>query len=99
EGEGRHPLTGLPVRIYDTRTRDWVAQVQHSVMEIQELDAAGGIAASHPSATDMRWTWRPELELLLRAAGFERWEIAGGFAGEPPSAESGLLVVSAWTRA
>ena len=99
EGEGRHPASGRAVRIYDTRTRDWVAQVQHSEIEIQELDAAGRVVASHRSTTDMRWTWKPELELLLEAAGFERHEISGGFGGEPPSAESGLLVVSAWTCA
>ena len=96
EDEGRHPDNGRVVRIYDTRTHDWVAQVQHSEIEIQELDGSGRVAASHRSATDMRWTWKPELELLLRAAGFARWEIAGGFGGEPVSTEGELLVVSAW---
>ncbi len=97
EDEGRHPDNGRVVRIYDTRTHDWVAQVQHSEIEIQELDGGGRVAVSHRSATDMRWTWKPEMELLLGAAGFARWQIAGGFSGEPVTTEGALLVVSAWT--
>jgi SAM-dependent methyltransferase len=96
EHEAPDPATGGTVRIYDIRSHDWVAQVQHSVMEIQDLDPSGTVVASRRSATDMRWTHPPEMELLLAASGFARWTIAGGFAGEPVSAGSGLLVVTAW---
>ena len=95
EHETRHPVTGLPVRIYDTRTLDRVVQIQHSVIEIQELDAAGSVTASHGSETDMRWTFKCEMELLLRAAGFRRWQICGGFDGRPLTRENDLMVTFA----
>lgn len=96
EHEARDPATGHTVRIYDTRMLDRVAQVQHSVMAIEELDDAGRVVASRASVTDMRWTWKPEMDLLLRAAGFARWTLEGGFAREPLTADSPLMLVSAW---
>jgi SAM-dependent methyltransferase len=96
EAQMPHPETGLPVRIYDTRTLDRIGQIQHSLIEIQELDAAGQVARSHRSRTAMRWTFKPEMELLLRAAGFARWKICGGFEGEPLTRETDPMVVRAW---
>jgi len=96
EGEASHPESGLRVRIYDTRTRDPIAQVQHSMIEIQELDGAGNVVRSHRSETDMRWTYEPELELLLRAAGFPRWDLYGDFDRSPLTRQSPALVVFAW---
>jgi hypothetical protein len=37
EGEIPHPETGLPIRMYDTRRLDRVAQVQYSLNEIESL--------------------------------------------------------------
>jgi len=96
EHEAIHPVTGLPVRIYDTRTLDRLAQVQTSQIEIQELDAGGGVAASHRSTTAMRWTYRPEMELLLQAAGFPRWQICGDFDRRPLTRETDQMIVFAW---
>ncbi len=96
EGEVKHPATGLPVRIYDTRTYNRVEQIQYSAIEIQELDAEGRVAAAHRSETSMRWTFKPEMELLLRTAGFQRWEIFGGFDRRPLASEKDLIVVFAW---
>ena len=96
EHEARDPATGRTVRIFDTRMLDRVAQLQHSEIEIQECDDAGRILASHRSATDMRWTWATEMELLLRAAGFTRWTIEGGFEREPFTPASPLMLVTAW---
>ena len=96
EHEARDPATGRTVRIFDTRTLDRVAQVQHSKIEFQEVDDAGAVLASHRSVTDMRWTWGCEMELLLRVAGYTRWTIEGGFAREPFTAASTLMLVTAW---
>jgi len=95
EHEAPHPRTGLPVRIYDTRTLNRIEQIQHSSIEIQELDPEGRVAASHKSETDMRWTFKPEMELLLQVAGFKRWQICGGFDGRPLGSENDLMVTSA----
>lgn len=96
EHEARHPATGLPVRIYDTRTLNRVEQIQYSSIEIQELDAEGQVKVSHRSETSMRWTFKPEMELLLRVSGFSHWRICGSFDGRPLTRESDLMVVFAW---
>jgi SAM-dependent methyltransferase len=96
EHEAPHPETGLPVRIYDTRFRDPLRQVQHSKMEVQELDREGRVSRSHFFETDMRWTYKPELELLLSAAGFTRWDLYGGFDKSLLTRDSAILLVFAW---
>ncbi len=96
ESEVMHPETGLPVRIYDTRTLNRVEQIQYSKIEIQELDSEGRVAVSHLSETAMRWTYKAEMELLLQVAGFPRWQICGGFDRRSLVSEKDLLVVFAW---
>ncbi|MBI5708814.1 MAG: class I SAM-dependent methyltransferase [Candidatus Eisenbacteria bacterium] len=96
ELEVPHPETGLPVQLWDTRTQDPVAQTQHSLIEIRELDAAGAAAARHHFETTLRWVHRAEMELLLRIAGFARWSLAGDFDGEPLTDDSVVMVVTAW---
>jgi len=98
EAEVAHAASGLPVRIYDTRSLDRVAQVQHSRIEIQEIDADGLVKARHRSETDMRWTFRPEMELLLAAAGYSRWEICGDFDRRPLTRDDEQMIVFAWTE-
>lgn len=97
EGERKHPETGLPVRAWDTRTFDRVQQLQYSFNEIEMLDAAGKVIATYPSKTIMRWTFKAEMELLLRAAGFPRWQILGDFDGRPLAKETDTMIVQAWT--
>jgi hypothetical protein len=96
EGEFPHPETGLPVRLYDTRRFDRVAQQQHSVNEIEVLAADGSVAAVHRSQISSRYIYKNEMELLLRVAGFARWEIHGDFDGAPLTLENQAMVVSAW---
>jgi SAM-dependent methyltransferase len=95
ELETKHRVTGLPVRIYDTRRLNRVDQIQHSSIEIQELDGQGRVIASHVSETRMRWTFKPEMELLLNTAGFTEWRIYGGFDRRPLTQETDLMVVFA----
>jgi SAM-dependent methyltransferase len=97
EMETPHPETGLPVRIWDTRTFDRVQQLQHSYNEIEMLDATGRIIATHPSKTTIRWIYKAEMELLLRVSGFARWRILGGFDGRPLLHENDAMIVQAWT--
>ena len=97
EMEIPHPQTGLPVRMWDTRTFNRVEQTQHSFNEIELLDATGQVIATHPSQTTIRWIYKTEMELLLRLAGFARWEILGGFDGRPLLQETDAMIVQAWT--
>ncbi len=79
----------------DTCWKDLVTQTQRSVIEVQELDDEGRITGRRRFETTQRWVQKNELELMLARAGFARWTIAGGFAGEPLSGDSIQLVVEA----
>jgi hypothetical protein len=96
EGEFPHPETGQPVRMYDTRRFDRVAQEQHSVNELEVSAADGSIAAVHHSQCATRYVFKHEMELLLRVAGFLRWEICGDFDRRPLTRENDAMIVCAW---
>lgn len=97
ELEMPHPTEpGLVIRAWDTRTFDRINQVQQSFGEIEFLDATGKVVATHPSKTSMRWTYKPEMELLLQVAGFARWTIQGDFSGRALENETDLMLVQAW---
>jgi len=97
EGELPHPKDpNLKIRAWDTRTFDRVAQIQYSFNEVEMVDAAGNVVATHPSKTAMRWTFKPEMELLLRTAGFARWQILGDFDGRLLEKETDMMIVQAW---
>ncbi len=97
EGEFPHPQTGLPIRLYDTRSFDRVAQTQHSLNEIELLAADGSVQSVHRSEISSRYIYKHEMELLLRVAGFARWEISGDFEGRPLTRENDAMIVRAWT--
>ena len=92
-----HPQTALPMRLWDTRTFDRVRQIQHSSNEIELLDAKGNVTKTHRSETTLRWIYKNEMELLLRLAGFARWEILGDFDGRPLENETDSMIVKAWS--
>lgn len=96
EGEFPHPETGLPMRMYDTRTFDRVAQTQHSINEVELLAADGSVQTVHRSEIRSRYMYKNEMELLLRVAGFARWEIYGDFDRRPLTLETDAMIVAAW---
>jgi len=96
EIEVKHPKTGLPVRNYDTRSFDRVQQRQHSINDLEFLDAAGNVIEVHRSETTARWVYKFEMELLLRLAGFERYSICGGFDRRPLVNEDDPMIALAW---
>jgi SAM-dependent methyltransferase len=96
EGEFTHPQTELPVRYYDTRRFDRVKQIQYSTNEAEFLDAEGKVTAVHRSQIAIRWVYKDEMALLLRVAGFPRWEICGGFDLRPLTEETDDIVVLAY---
>ena len=96
EAEIPHPSTGLPMRMYDTRSFDRVTQVQHSSNELELLDADGRVQQVHRSEISLRYIYKNEMELLLRAAGFARFEIYGDFDRHPLTCEDDAMIVEAW---
>jgi SAM-dependent methyltransferase len=96
EGEFPSPKTGLTLRLWDTRRKDRVNQIQCSRVEVEELDAAGAVTKTHTSETTVRWTYPAEMGLLLRVAGFARWEISGDYDGRPLANQDDQMIVRAW---
>ena len=83
EHESTNPANGNRLQLYDRRFMDVVNQRQRSEIEVRELDPGGSVVASHRFEARQRWVYRYEMELLLRLAGFSRWEIQGDFEGAP----------------
>jgi SAM-dependent methyltransferase len=98
EAELPHPQTGLPMRMYDTRSFDRVAQVQHSLNELELLADDGSVQTVHRSEVSSRYIYKQEMALLLRVAGFARWEIYGDFDGRPLTLENEAMIVMAWNE-
>ncbi|MDZ4657799.1 MAG: class I SAM-dependent methyltransferase [Bythopirellula sp.] len=96
EGEFPHPQTGLPMRMYDTRNFDRVEQVQHSLNELELLAVDGSVQTVHRSEVSSRFIYKHEMALLLRVAGFARWEIYGDFDRRPLTSENDAMIVTAW---
>jgi len=96
EHETANPANGNRLQLYDRRSMDRVNQSQRSEIEVRELDEAGATVASHRFEARQRWVYRYELELLLRLAGFARWEIAGDFAGAPLTRDDQQMIAWAW---
>ncbi len=96
EREFTNPATGLPVACYVTRQTDRVNQVLRIEREVVESDARGYAGATHRDRYSMRWTWKPEMELLLGAAGFSRWSVQGGYDGRPLENDTDEMVWTAW---
>src|SRR5262245_66000435 len=99
ELETVNPATGLKLRLYDGRRLDVATQTQHSQIAIEELDAEARVSHTHRFVTVVRWTWPSEMDLLLRLAGFARWELTGGFGDRPVSEREGSVVCSDWCGA
>lgn len=96
EGEFPHPVPGLTVRMYDTRTFDRVAQEQHSLNETEVVAQDGNVQQTFRSEIRSRYIYKQEMQLLLRVAGFARWEICGDFDSRPLTRENDAMIVTAW---
>lgn len=96
EREIVHPATGLPIALYVTTTYDLVGQRLVGNREVIESDARGYAAKTHRMRYELRWTYRWEMELLLRIAGFSRWELRRGFDDGPFEKPTDEMVWTAW---
>ncbi len=96
EFEVKYPDAGLKLRLWDTRWRDPVEQLQRSQIAVEEIGADGTLLSVHRFETLVRWVTKREMELLLRIAGFARWTFAGEHDGSPLDRDSMQLVVRAW---
>jgi SAM-dependent methyltransferase len=96
EREFPHPETGLPVVLQGRTSFDRVNQLLEAKQEVLVSDARGYVSATRARAFTLRWTYRYEMELLLEAAGFTRYAVAGGFDGRPLERDTDEMVWTAW---
>jgi len=96
ELQSTHPINGNTLQLWDTRFKNTVGQCQRSQIEVRELDATGRCLDSQRFETLQRWVYRYEFELLLRHAGYARWDIRGGFQNEPLEHDDQQMIVWAW---
>jgi SAM-dependent methyltransferase len=98
---------GRRLRIYNAVHVDRVAQQQRTERRVDEVDPSGAVAATHRYSFRLRYVWTPEMGLLLRTAGFARWEAVCPFTawdGEPfdppkPPQEGTVIAYRAWRDA
>ena len=97
EREFPHPATGLPVALVSVRREyDRVRQLLRAEVELRESDARGYAGAVHMHKFALRWTYKFEMELLLRVAGFTRFDVLGGFDGRALTRDTDEMVWTAW---
>lgn len=93
---------GGTARVTDTPTGDPVDQINHTRRRLEILDAAGRVTATHEFEFDIRYIYKPEMELLLATAGFRRVAVVArtaftqGFATKPAIEGGDTLVWTAW---
>jgi SAM-dependent methyltransferase len=93
------------VTIWDRADDDRVEQIRHMTRRIEFTDARGDVRRREVLTFDLRYIYKPEMELLLHVAGFSRWETrplfteyndAGSAAGERPLREGDNIRWTAW---
>ncbi len=83
-----HPEGGS-VRVLDATRCDTLEQVLRIDRTVERLDRDGRVTATHALPFELRYIWKPEMELLFAATGFERPAVeartgyAQGFAPKP----------------
>ena len=97
-GDGR-------VTIWDRADDDRVEQVRRMTRRIEFSDASGQVTRREVLTFDLRYIYKPEMELLLHVAGFSRWEArplfkeysdAGSLVPERPLREGDNVQWTAW---
>jgi 2-polyprenyl-3-methyl-5-hydroxy-6-metoxy-1,4-benzoquinol methylase len=68
------PQPSGTVRVMDSITADRVEQINSSRRRVEIVDADGRVTANHEFDFQIRYIWKPEMELLFRTAGFKRWQ-------------------------
>ena len=98
-------VDGALLRVYDHACDDRIEQVRTVSRRIERLDEDGRVTSEERHTFEVRYVFKPEMELLLRVAGFSRWEVSPAFsdyadpasvaAGRPPR-EGDHLLWTAW---
>jgi SAM-dependent methyltransferase len=91
-----HPVHGRTVAFHEHNEYDRVNQVVTVERVVVEEGEPGGEPVRTRVTFALRWVFRFEMELLLRAAGFTRYDLRRGFDGGPFEKDTDEMVWSAW---
>jgi len=89
-----HAETGRAVRVYELSRYQHVLQ-RVTIDRETRVSQADGSESVVASGFTLRWTYRYEMELLLRAAGFARVDFLGGFDQRPLTQDTDEMVILA----
>ena len=81
--EFNHPDTGNRVVIWDTRRYDLERQLIDEDRIFEEIDRDGVVIQRSYAKWSLRWTYRHEMEYLLRLSGFKIEAVYGDFNRGP----------------
>jgi SAM-dependent methyltransferase len=98
------PDGGGRMRVWDGVKPDRVEQINNVERRVERLDDSGNLPETQRMQFQLRYIYKPEMELLLRLAGFGRWDAFTPFASyngpayEAPRApeDGGIIAWHAW---
>jgi SAM-dependent methyltransferase len=96
EDEFVHRATGRHTCLWSAVTNDLVEQTKQVDNWLEERDEHGRLVQVTEAGFRIAWIFKPQMELLLHAAGFSRWAIYGGFDRAPLARDDQEMVVEAW---
>jgi hypothetical protein len=71
---------GGRLRVHDRALDDRVEQVRRMTRRLEFTDDGGRVSREETLTFDLRYVFKPEMELLLRVAGFRTWKVEPLFA-------------------
>jgi SAM-dependent methyltransferase len=74
------PLGERRIKVWDGAEDDRVEQIRTISRRVEYFDASDVLIEEKKYRFEMRYIYKPEMELLLRVAGFGRWEARPAFA-------------------
>ncbi len=98
-------VDGALLRVFDHADDDRIEQVRTVSRRVEHLDEDERVTREERYTFQLRYVFKPEMELLLRAAGYSRWTVKPLFAnyqdpvseaGDRPAREGDHLLWEAW---
>ena len=71
---------GTRLRVHDRAHDDRVEQIRHMTRRLEFVNPDGSVTTEEKLTFDLRYVFKPEMELLLRVAGFRTWKAEPLFA-------------------
>ncbi len=91
-----HPCGRGSVRVTDATTPDPIEQIMRVDRLAEFLDETSAVTERHELSFELRYVYKPETELLLRAAGFARYQVRSRGSATAPLREGDPLRWTAW---